>query len=114
MADTDTKAGDVDEQLFVTEHHCFADLVSGLTTPCQCGTARLWNIDTVQQVSYVISVYGYIYPVMSSYYCVERTCFTSPVCVSALSSKTHLVKFAGNSRTLLSESKVGFPYIFVI
>ena len=40
-----------DESLFITEKHCFQDLVSGLGTPCPCGMARnTWILESVIQV----------------------------------------------------------------
>ena len=41
-----------DEQsMFITEKHCFSDLVSGLATPCPCGMTRApWTLESVVQV----------------------------------------------------------------
>ena len=54
--------------LFVTEKHCFQDLVSGLGTPCSCGLIRNpWVLESVIQVhkctrnseKYIHTVYVY-------------------------------------------------------
>ena len=55
--------------LFVTEKHCFQDLVSGLGTPCSCGMTRNpWVLESVIQVcecthnsetQYINTVYVY-------------------------------------------------------
>ncbi len=44
------------ERQFVSEHHYFMDLVSGLTTPCECGTARSYSVDRVSLVNIVFVI----------------------------------------------------------
>ena len=40
-----------DDGLFITEKHCFQDLISGLGTPCSCGMVRnTWTLESVIQV----------------------------------------------------------------
>ena len=40
-----------EESLFLTERHCFDDLVSGLQSACPCGmTSKAWMLESVVQV----------------------------------------------------------------
>lgn len=40
-----------EQSLFITEKHCFHDLVSGLGTPCPCGMTRNpWTLESMIQV----------------------------------------------------------------
>ena len=42
-----------DQSFFITEKHCFSDLVKGLASSCQCGAARnTWELESVKQVGY--------------------------------------------------------------
>ena len=40
-----------DQSLFITERHCFYDVITGLASPCPCGaTKNPWMLDSVIQV----------------------------------------------------------------
>ena len=42
--------------LFITEKHCFSELVTGLATPCPCGVTRnSWKLENVVQVERKLS-----------------------------------------------------------
>ena len=40
-----------DEKVFLTERHCFSDLLEGVTSPCICGmTRKAWMVESLVQV----------------------------------------------------------------
>ena len=46
-----------DKLSFVTERHCFLDLLTGLASPCSCGvTGSPWSLDSVTQKGHVLRV----------------------------------------------------------
>ena len=51
-----------DQSMFITERHCFSDLVSGLSSPCPCGMTRApWTLEQCVQVRLEgILLYWYI------------------------------------------------------
>ncbi len=75
-------ASSEEQSLFVSERHCFSDLVSGLTSPCRCGATRLWKVESVIQVC-VIHIMPHII--------IEKARSTSSTCVSALFCETNMV-----------------------
>ena len=69
-----------DQSMFITERHCFYDIVTGLASPCSCGTVKNpWMLDSIIQV---VSAH---YTSEFYFYCTERTCIESAIfmlCVS--------------------------------
>ncbi len=40
-----------EEGMFITERHCFSDLLEGVTSPCPCGmTHKAWMLESLKQV----------------------------------------------------------------
>ena len=40
-----------DEKVFLTERHCFSDLLEGVTSTCTCGmTRKAWMVESLVQV----------------------------------------------------------------
>ncbi len=79
-------ASSEEQSLFVSERHCFSDLVSGLTSPCRCGATRLWKVESVIQVCVIIIIMPHIIILI-----LERARSTSSTCVSALFCETNMV-----------------------
>ena len=53
MYKDETPSPDSQCALFITEKHCFSELVTGLATPCQCGVTR--KLENVVQVERKLS-----------------------------------------------------------
>ena len=46
-----------EQSFFVTERHCFSDLVEGLATQCPCGMVKApWVLESVVQVSTLCAI----------------------------------------------------------
>ncbi len=81
-------ASSEEQSLFVSERHCFSDLVSGLTSPCRCGATRLWKVESVIQVCVIQIMIMYPHIIILI---LERARSTSSTGVSALFCETNMV-----------------------
>lgn len=65
-----------EESMFLTELHCFSDLLEGITSPCLCGmTRQAWMLQSLVKVSLLFG--GYTYYISCVY--IERPCSSNRI-----------------------------------
>ena len=79
-----------DEAMFLTERHCFFDLLEGVASVCDCGLSlKPWVLESVVQVCGQICST----PSLSYHSHVERACSSSDALLPKMSLEKNLVKF---------------------
>ena len=74
-----------EQALFITERHCFTDLISALASPCSCGLAtNPWVFDSATQVSVCMCMHACM---LQGGLFVERACFACSIRVSSMPRK---------------------------